>query len=49
MNGSHALSERMHRNKAAVALANTLVRMGWSILRHKTAFDVQRDEVAIGV
>ena len=42
-------SERMHRNKAAVALANKLARMAWSILRHKTAFDAPRDEVAIGV
>ena len=41
--------ERMHRNKAAVALANKLARMAWSILRHKTAFDAPRDEVAIGV
>jgi len=42
-------AERMNRNKLAVALANKLARMAWSILRHKTAFDVHRDEVAIGV
>ena len=42
-------SERMHRNKAAIALANKLARMAWSILRHKTAFDAPRDEVAVGV
>jgi transposase len=42
-------SERMHRNKAAVALANRLARMAWGILRHKTAFDAPRDEVAVGV
>lgn len=42
-------SERMHRNKAAVALANKLARMAWSILRHKTAFDAPRDEVAVGI
>ena len=41
--------ERMHRNKVAVALANKLARMAWSILRHKTAFDAPRDEVAIGI
>ncbi len=42
-------AERMNRNKLAVALANKLARMAWSILRHKTAFDAPRDEVAIGV
>ncbi|CTQ46809.1 Transposase IS116/IS110/IS902 family protein [Roseibium aggregatum] len=42
-------AERMNRNKLAVAMANKLARMAWSILRHKTAFDAPRDEVAIGV
>ena len=42
-------AERMNRNELAVALANKLARMAWSILRHKTAFDAPRDEVAIGV
>ena len=42
-------AERMNRNKLAVALANKLARIAWSILRYKTAFDAPRDEVAIGV
>ena len=42
-------SERMHRNKSAVALANNLARMTWSILKYKTAFDAPRDEVAVCV
>ena len=42
-------AERMNRNKLAVALANKLARMAWSILRHKTAFDAPRDEVAVGI
>jgi transposase len=42
-------SERMHRNKLAIALANKLARMAWSILRHKTVFDAPRDEIAMGI
>jgi transposase len=42
-------SERMNRNKLAVALANKLARIAWSILRHRTAFDAPRDEVAVGI
>ena len=42
-------SERMNRNKLAVALPNKLARMAWSILRHRTAFDAPRDEVAAGI
>lgn len=42
-------SERLNRNKLAVALANKLARMAWSILRHRTAFDAPRDEVAAGI
>lgn len=33
----------MHRNKLAVALANTLARMAWSVLRHGTRFDDNGD------
>ncbi len=42
-------SERMHRNKRAVALANKRAPMAWSILRHKTAFDAPREETVTGV
>ena len=42
-------SERMHRNKLAVALANKLARIAWSVLRHGQAFDVKTDEVMVGV
>ena len=40
---------RMHRNKLAIALANKLARIAWSVLRHGTSFDAQRDEVMVGV
>jgi transposase len=38
------VAARMPRNKAAIALANKLARSAWSILRHGTRFDDQRDE-----
>ena len=34
---------RMPGNKAAIALANKLARIAWSILRHGTSFDAARD------
>jgi transposase len=30
---------RLHKNKLAVALANKLARIAWSVLRHGTSFD----------
>ena len=42
-------SSRMHRNKLAIALANKLARIAWSVLRHGTPFDAPRDEVVVGV
>ncbi|MEW9918831.1 IS110 family transposase [Marimonas sp. MJW-29] len=42
-------STRMHRNKLAIALANKLARIAWSVLRHGVPFDAQRDEIMVGV
>ena len=35
---------RMPHSKAAIALANKLARIAWSILRHGTRFGAPRDE-----
>lgn len=40
-----AASKRMHKNKLAVALANKLARIAWSILRNGRTFDTHRIEV----
>ena len=40
-------SERLHRNKLAVALANKIARIAWSVLRHDKAFDIHLEAVAI--
>jgi transposase len=40
-------SERLHRNKLAVALANKLARIAWSVLRHDKAFDTPLEAAAI--
>lgn len=40
-------SQRLHRNKLAVALANKLARITWSVLRHDKAFDTHLETAAI--
>jgi transposase len=36
---------RLHRNKAATALANKLARIAWSVLRNDRTFDIAHSEV----
>ena len=38
---------RLHRNKLAIALANKLARIAWSVLRNDKAFDTHLEVVAI--
>jgi transposase len=40
-------SRRLHRNKLAIALANKLARIAWSVLRNDKAFGTRPAAVAI--
>jgi transposase len=40
-------AERLHKNKLAVALANKLARIAWSVLRNENPFDTHLEAVAI--
>jgi transposase len=40
-------AERLHRNKLAVALANKLARIAWSVLRNNKTFDTHFEAAAI--
>jgi transposase len=43
----NSASERLHRNKLAVALANKLARIAWSVLRNDRAFDTHLEVAGI--
>ncbi len=41
-----ATKKRLHRNVLAIALANKLARMAWSVLARGRAFEVRKADVA---
>ena len=43
----NSASERLHRNKLAVALANKLARIAWNVLRHDKPFDAHLEVAAV--
>jgi transposase len=40
-------AERLHKNKLAIALANKLARIAWSVLRNERAFDTHLEAASI--
>jgi alpha/beta superfamily hydrolase len=40
-------AERLHKNKLAIALANKLARIAWSVLRNERDFDTHLEAAAI--
>ena len=42
-----AAKKRLHHNVLAIALANKLARIAWSVLRNDKAFDTHLEAVAI--
>lgn len=42
----NATAPRLHRNKLAIALANKLARIAWSVLRHERQFDSHHQQLA---
>jgi transposase len=42
-------SSRMHRNELAIALANTLAQIAWSVLGYRAQVDAPRNKVMAGV
>jgi len=41
-----AVKKRLHHNVLAIALANKLARIAWSVLAHAKAFEVRKSNIA---